>query len=122
MCPKPITGYRQDYNTLWRGKLVIGHDPDRSARCRRWVKNGSVRARVARPFYPQTQKSDHATWKSALLPGADMAGRVESRLATPVLSGLSRPSNHRKPTGGHDSLFLIDGPRCARHHSQSQDD
>jgi hypothetical protein len=40
MCPKPSTGYRQDYNTLWRGKLVIGHDPDRSARCRRWVKLG----------------------------------------------------------------------------------
>ena len=26
MCPKPTTGYWQDYNTLWRGRLVIGHD------------------------------------------------------------------------------------------------
>jgi hypothetical protein len=37
MCPKPSTGYRQDYDTLWRGKLVIGYDPDRPTRCRTWV-------------------------------------------------------------------------------------
>jgi len=52
MCPKPITGYRQDYNTLWRGKLVIGHDPDRSARCRRWAIRVVLTVLRSLPVFP----------------------------------------------------------------------
>jgi hypothetical protein len=44
MCPNPSMGCRQDYNTLWRGRLVIGHDLDRPARCRIWVKPSSDRS------------------------------------------------------------------------------
>jgi len=70
-------------------------------------RRGATRARgVITSELGQTQKSDHATWKSALLPGADMAGRVESRLATPVLSGLSRPSTGLS-LGGATSLAQI---------------
>jgi hypothetical protein len=57
MCPKPITGYRQDYNTLWRGKLVIGHDPDRSARCRRWVIRAVLTQCHPFPIYPDQRTS-----------------------------------------------------------------
>ena len=44
---------QQDSNTLWREKLVIGHDPDRTARCRRWVIRRPKPIAVAFPFCRQ---------------------------------------------------------------------
>jgi hypothetical protein len=41
MSTRTRSASQQDSNTLWREKLVIGHDPDRSARCRSWVKRSS---------------------------------------------------------------------------------
>src|SRR5450755_3485404 len=40
--------------------------------CPSWVKNGSVRARAARPLYPQARTSGCAIAKSALPPSTDM--------------------------------------------------
>jgi hypothetical protein len=48
MSTRTRSASQQDSNTLWREKLVIGHDPDRSARCRRWVKR--VALGVDRPL------------------------------------------------------------------------
>jgi hypothetical protein len=58
MCPNPSMGCRQDYNTLWRGRLVIGHDLDRPARCRIWVTS---LPRIAAAVPPFTLKADVAS-------------------------------------------------------------